>query len=225
MAPSGTLQAYLEKYALLSLEKQDRLESLTGEHMHELDLDAGKIRFENFEFPVQVIGTESDNTLTWLWAWAEEQTEIIPASLLQSAIQLRNWGGGESIPEFTMPSIDLNRADGNVMAMIGAEVCQASCYYRDDYEGGAVFMLLFDRMIDSQPSFDRARLLLRFSDLISRHDLNHRNVVLSYLTVKGLSPVQQKNLISCELESGERLHAEFDDAGRLVVVNGAAFEI
>ncbi len=224
MASSGTLQAYLEKYALLSLEKQDKLESLVAEHMHELDLDAGKIRFENFEFPVQVIGTESDNTLTWLWAWAEEQTEV-PVGLLQSAIQLRTWGGGEDIPEFSVPSVDLNRADGNVMAMIGAEVCRASCYYRDDYEGGAVFMLLFDRMIDNQPSFDRARLLLRFSDLISRYDLNHRNVVLSYLTLKGLSPAEQRDLISCELESGERLSAEFDEAGRLVMVNGAAFEM
>jgi hypothetical protein len=224
MASSDTLQAYLEKYALLSLEKQDRLESLIRDRMHELDLDAGKIRFEDLEFPVQVIGTESDNTLTWLWAWAEEQTEV-PIGLLQSAIQLRTWGGNEGIPEFTVPSVDLNRADGNIMAMISVEICRASCYYRDDYEGGTVFLLLFDRMIDSQPSFDRARLLLRFSDLISRYDLNHRNVVLSYLTLKGLSPVEQRNLINCELESGERLNAEFDDTGRLVVVNGAAFEI
>ncbi len=224
MASSGTLQAYLEKYALLALEKQDRLESLTRERMHELDLDAGTIRFDDLEFPVQVIGTESDNTLTWLWAWAEEQTEI-PVSLLQSAIQLRNWGGGEGLPEFTMPAIDLNRADGNVIAMISAEVCRASSYYRDDYEGGAVFLLLFDRLIDNQPSFDRARLLLRFSDLISRYDLNHRDTILSYLTLKELSPAEQKNLISCELESGERLNAEFDDLGRLVMVNGAVFEV
>jgi len=224
MASPGALQAYLEKYALLALEKQDKLDSLIRERMHELDLEAGKIRFDDLEFPVQVIGTESDNTLTWLWAWAEEQTEI-PVSLLQSAIQLRNWGGGEDIPEFTMPSVDLNRADGNIMAMISTEICKASGWYRDDYEGGAVFLLLFDRIIDSQPSFDRARLLLRFSDLISRYDLNHRNTIVSYLTLKELSPAGQKNLISCELESGERLNAEFDELGRLVMVNGAVFEV
>jgi hypothetical protein len=224
MESSTALRAYLEKYALLALEKQDKLESLILDRMHELDLDGGKIRFDDLEFPMQIIGTESDNTLTWLWAWAEEQPEL-PVSLLQSAIQLRNWGGSEGLPEFTVPSIDLNRADGNVMAMISAEICRASSYYRDDYEGGAVFLLLFDRLIDNQPSFDRARLLLRFSDLISRYDLNHRNTVLSYLTLKELSPAERKNLISCELESGERLNAEFDDLGRLVMVNGAAFEV
>ena len=155
MASSNTLQAYLEQYALLSLEKQDKLESLIGEHLHELDLDAGTIRFNELQFPVQVIGTESYNTLTWLWAWADEQEEI-PASLTQSAIQLRIWGAEAGIPEFTMPSVDLNRADGSALAMIAAEVCKASCYYRDGYEGGAAYLLLFDRTIDSRrPSTGR----------------------------------------------------------------------
>jgi hypothetical protein len=220
---SSAFQTYLEQYALLSLEKQDKLVSLIGEHLHELDLDTGTIRFDQFQFPMQVIGTESDNTLTWLWAWADEQTEL-PTSLMQSAIQLRTWGSGEGIPEFTMPSVDLNTADGIAISIIAAEVTKASCFYRDSYEGGAVFLLLFDRTIDNQPSFDRARLLRALSDLLSQNDLNHRNTLLSYLTVKGLSPAAERNLISCELESSERLVAEFDDAGRLTTVNGAAFE-
>lgn len=224
MASSNTFQGYLERYALLSLEKQDKLESLIGEHLHELDLDAGMIRFDTYQCSVQVIGTESDNTLTWLWAWADEQAEL-PANLIQSAIQLRIWGAEASVPEFTMPSVDLNGADGHAIAMIASEVCKASCYYRDGYEGGAVFFLVFDKTIDSQPSFDRRRVLIRLADLFSRYDLNHRNVVLSYLSAKGLSPVEQQGTISCELESGERLIAEFDDAGNLIVVNGGPFEI
>jgi len=221
---SSAFQTYLERYALLSLEKQDKLVSVIGEHLHELDLDAGTIRFEQFQFPMQVIGTESDNTLTWLWAWADEQTEL-QTSLMQSAIELRTWGSVEGIPEFTMPSVDLNTADGTAISMIASEVTKASCFYRDSYEGGAVFLLLSDRTIDNQPSFDRARLLRALSDLLSQHDLNHRNTLLSYLTMKGLAPAAERNLISCELESGERLVAEFDDAGRLAAINGAAFVI
>jgi hypothetical protein len=224
MPSSKTFQTYLERYALLSLEKQDKLESLIGEHLHELDLEAGTIRFDTLQCPVQVIGTESDNTLTWLWAWADEQAEV-PANLLQSAIQLRTWGAEADVPELTMPSVDLNKADGHAIAMISSEVCEASCYYRDGYEGGAVFFLIFDKTIDSQPSFSRQRLLVRLADLFSRYDLTHRNAVLSYLTAKELSPAEQRNTINCELESGERLIAEFDDAGNLIVVNGAAFEI
>jgi hypothetical protein len=224
MAPGNTLQSYLEQYALTSLEKRDKLESVIREHQHELDLEAGTIRFNELQFPVQVIGTESYNTLTWLWAWADEQSEV-PASMLQSAVQLRIWGAEAGIPEFTMPSVDLDRADGHAIAMIAAEVCKASCYYLDSYEGGALSLLIFDKIIDSQPSFDRQHLLIRLADLLSRYDLNNRIAVLSYLTGKGLSPVEQRNMINCELESGERLIAEFDEAGRLIVVNGAAFEL
>src|SRR5512147_3313404 len=171
MASSNTFLSYLERYALLSLEKQDKLESLIGEHLHDLDLDAGTIRFDTLQCPVQVLGTESDNTLTWLWAWADEQSEI-PANLIQSAIQLRIWGAEAGVPELTMPSVDLNKADGHAIAMIASEVCKASCYYRDGYEGGAVFLLIFDKTIDNQPPFDRRRLLARLADLLSRYDLN-----------------------------------------------------
>lgn len=224
MASSNILQTYLERYALITLEKQDKLESLIADSMHEFDLDAGKIRFNDFEFPVQVLGTESDNLLTWLWAWADEQAET-PSGLMQSAIQLRNWGASEGIPEFTMPSLDLNRVDGHVIALIGTEVCHASGYFRDSYEGGAVLLLLFDKLIDNQPPFDRQRLIRSMSDIFSRYALDHRKTLLSYLRLKGLSPVQDRNMIGCELDSGERLNAEFDATGRLVVVNGAVFEV
>ncbi len=97
MAATNNLQTYLERYALITLEKQDKLESLIGDSMHEIELDAGIIRFNDLQFPLQVLGTESDNTLTWLWAWSDEQTEI-PSALMQSAIQLRNWGQTKVFP-------------------------------------------------------------------------------------------------------------------------------
>lgn len=214
------MQTYLERYALLSLEKQDKLEQLLGEHTYELDLEARTIRFSNgLDIPYQVLGTESDNTLTWLWAWAEEQMEL-PMNLLSSAFKLKNWGERENIREFSLPSVDLNRADGHAIALISAQVCNASCFYRDDYEGGAAFLLLFDERIDSQPSFDRARLFQRFSEFIALSELNHRNVFVSYLSMKGLCPVEKGSLITCELETGERVLAEFDDTGRVAMLNG-----
>ena len=224
MAASKMLLSYLEQYALITLEKQDKLEALIADSLHELDLEAGKIRFDEYEVPVQVIGTESDNTLTWLWAWADEQEEL-PADVMQSAIQLRTWGAGKGIPEFTTPSVDISTVDGQAIALIAADVCKANCYYADHYEGGAAYLLLFDRGIDQQPPFDRQRLLRRMTDLFSQYDLNHRNTLLSYLQKKELFPITERNIISCELESRERLNAEFDDAGRLVMVNGAVFEI
>ena len=89
----SALTDYLEQSALISLEKQDKLALLIGEDTYDLDLDAGKIRFDNsLEISFQVLGTESDNTLIWLWAWADEQTEEIPADLLRASREIRDWG-------------------------------------------------------------------------------------------------------------------------------------
>jgi len=217
------LTDYLEHFALISLEKKDKLALLVGEHTYSLDLDAGKIRFnDNLEFSFQVLGTESDNTLTWLWAWADEQTEEVPADLLQASRELRDWGLRKGVQEFTIPSIGLHKADGHVLSMIACELCNASCYFRDAYEGGSAYLLIFDKRIDTQPSFDLSRLSRRFLDLISRYEVNHRKILISYLQLRRLALAETGPTIICELESGERLSAEFDDAGHLTQLNGVA---
>jgi hypothetical protein len=217
------LTEYLEQYALISLEKQDKLALLLGDHTYVLDLDSGKIMFnDNLEFTFQVLGTESDNTLIWLWAWADEQTEEVPVELLQASRELRDWGSHEGVQEFTLPAVDLHKADGHVLSMIACELCKASCYFRDAYDGGSAFFLLYDKLIDAQPVFDLSRLSRRFLDLITRHDLNHRNTLLSYLRIRGLPYEEKGTAITCELDSGERLSAEFDSADRLTMLNGEA---
>lgn len=210
------LLEHFEQYALLSLEKQDKLARLIGEHYAELDLDSGKIRFGNdLEFPFQVLGTTSDNTLTWLWAWSEEQTEI-PEDLMRSARELRAWGERERIVEFSDPEVDLNRADGQMIALIASKICKASCYYRDSYEGGASFLLLFGEAINSQPPLDRARLVHHLSELALTYDFNQRNALLAYLRATNLTPVESGGKVACILGSGETLSLEFDDQGKLV---------
>jgi len=217
----STLNDYLEQSALISLEKQDKLALLIGEHTYDLDLDAGKIRFDNdLEISFQVLGTESDNTLIWLWAWADEQTEEIPDDLLRASREIRGWGLQKGIQEFTIPSVDLHKADGQVLSIIACDLCKASCYFRDAYEGGSAYLLLFDNRIDTQPSFDLSRLSSRFLNLISRHELDHRKTFLSYLRIKKLPHAETGPTITCELESGERLSADFDNTGRLTQLNG-----
>ena len=215
------LTKYLEQFALISLEKQDKLDLLLGERTYSLDLDAGKIRFnDNLDFSFQILGTESDITLSWLWAWADEQTEEVPVELIQASHEIRSWGMREGLQEFTFPSVDLHKADGHVLSIISSELCKASCYFRDAYDGGSAFLLLYDKLIDAQPFFDMSRLSRRFLDLISRYEINHRNALLSYLRTRRLSFEEKDSLITCELDSVERLSAEFDSADRLMRLNG-----
>lgn len=215
-----TLTSYHEEYALRSLEKQEKLARLIGDHTVEVDFETGIVRFSgDLVFPFQVLGTESDNTLTWLWAWADEQSEL-PEDLLKSSRQIREWGAGEGIRECIAPSVDLVGVDGHVFSMIASAICRASCYYHDPYDGGASFLLLFGDEIDRQPSFDTAALSRQFSHLISLYEINHRAALLSYFKGKELPYSEQGNAVLGELESGEGLRAEFDGPGRLLSING-----
>ncbi len=217
----NVLTEYLEKYALLSLEKQEKLARLTtGQMVVDLDFDAGRLRFsEGLEFRFQVLGTESDNTLNWLWAWAEEQ-EDLKSDLLTSSMQMKEWGAKAGIEEFSIPSVDLEKADGHILSLIASEVCAASCYYQDSYDGGASFLLLFGGELERQPGFDVAGLSRQFSNLLALYELNQRNAFVSYLRAKGLPFTEQGTVMDLELESGENARLEFDSAGSLKTING-----
>jgi len=214
------LKPYFERYALASLEKQARLFSFLGEHIMDLDLDAGTARFsDSLVFPFQALGTESDNSLTWLWAWAEEQTEI-PPKLLASALELRAWGEKEGLEELILPAVDLDRADGTMLSLIASEICKASGYYRDPYEGGTLFLLLSGIALDDQLVFDRRGLVRQLADLASSYDFNHRNALLSYFRARAIPATNAGDTISAELVNGERLVAVFDAAGQVRTING-----
>ncbi len=211
---------YFEKIALVSLEKQDGLIRRLGEHIMELDLDTGVARFStDVAFPFQLLGTESDNSLTWLWAWAEEQPEV-SEELLRSARELKAWGAREGVTEFTVPSLDLDRADGTMLSLIASGICAASGYYRDYYDGGTLFILLYGADSDQPPEFDRTGLIRAVKNLVSRYDFNHRNALLSYLTMKSLPFSESGDTVNAELAGGDRLVALFDHAGQVITING-----
>jgi hypothetical protein len=216
----NSLTKYLETYALISLEKQEKFSRLIGEHSAEIDIDSGRIRFSaSYEVPFQVLGTESDNTLTWLWAWADEQMEL-PHELMASSLQLKAWGERNGVREYTVPSMDIDKADGRLLSIIASAVCEAGCFYRDDYEGGALFLLLFDKSIERQPGFDSAGLSRQFSDLMTSYQMNHRNAFVSYCRAKGLHCTEHGTIVDLELESSERIRLEFDSSETLKTING-----
>ena len=216
-----SLIRHFERSALLSREKQDDLFRVLGEHTLGLDLDAGIARFNTIEVPFQFLGTESDNSLTWLWAWADEQTEA-PEPLLRSARDLKAWGAQQGVAEFTLPSVDLNRADGTMIALIASEICSATGYYRDPYEGGALFILLSGPAAGRRTDLDRSGIVSHLRDLISRYDFDHRNALLSYLRARAIPHSEAGHTVNAELASGERLLAEFDRQGQLRTINGEA---
>lgn len=215
---------HFETYLLAALEKRHKLFAFIGEHTLDLDLDSGKASFDTGQvFPFQVLGTESDNTLTWLWSWAEEQTEMADG-LMASSRALRAWGEHENIPEFSTPAVDLNRADGTMISIVASMIISATCFYREPYEGGALFILLFGAPIDGLPAFTRAQLQRQIVDMAARYDFNQRRALRAYFQYAGLPATENEDTLSAELENGERVVAEFARDDKLIRWNGETID-
>ena len=216
-------QSYFERFALVSLEKQERLFRALGDHSLDLDLDSGLARFSSgLSCSFQVLGTESENTLTWLWGWADEQTEM-QETLLASCRELKAWAGREHLSEFTVPSLHMNCADGTKLSLVSSIVCKASAFYRDHYEGGTLFLLLFCRGLEAYPGFNRKELIRRFRELSQTYDGDFCNILLSYFKERGFPVSESNRQISGELGTGERLIADLDEHGNITSLNGEPF--
>jgi hypothetical protein len=79
------MQLALESYVFLVLESHLKLCSLLGDHAWRFDMEAGRLTFTSnvgntvlAECPVQILGSFSLSSRTWLWGWANERSQIPP---------------------------------------------------------------------------------------------------------------------------------------------------
>ncbi len=81
-----------EQYALETFAKQMHLMTLVGEADWQFDTDTGTLEFSNgYRWKGQLLGSESRESFTWLWAWANQASnlsdEILQGSLALSATE------------------------------------------------------------------------------------------------------------------------------------------
>jgi hypothetical protein len=108
-------------------------------------MDAGTMTFTKGDkrvvSPVQILGTQSEKTNTWLWAWANARSGI-PARLISAAKDLRGFGDENKIEEFTKPTWGIDKWDGYAIASVASALLGVPGFHRAPYAGGAMFVLL-----------------------------------------------------------------------------------
>jgi hypothetical protein len=112
----------------------------------ELNPKAAKLVFRNPEgprlvCPVQVTGTYSHDSRTWMWSW---DNPSVDEHLRKAATIARRFGQEHGIPELTAPRWDADEADAWAMTAVTANLVQAKGAYRGENELGITFMLIMD---------------------------------------------------------------------------------
>jgi hypothetical protein len=210
-------------HAALGSEKQRALAADLGDGPWRLSIGQGTISLDGgrFVFPIQLLGTHAEESNTWLWAWANEASSF-PPDLLTSANRLRQIGQEEGVAELAVPQLDLGSPDdrpwfdGYYLAMAASGLCQADCYYRAPYEGGALFVLLKAPQVWARAPQDAHQMAAGLAELLATPAgavLNHKTVVCSYARQKGYQVTDAGEQVTCAGGGGEKLDAAFDAAG------------
>jgi len=212
--PGSSAQELTEQYAAWGLDKQHNLSEVIGDNSWNIDLDKGELSFgDNLSFPVQVLGTFSHSSETWLWAWANTGSNI-PPQLLEQALQLKKHGEQYDIPMFKNQTFDAAVNDLHLIGMIASGIFNSSAYYAADYGQGILLVTLRSEIIDKADRSDAARITTVFPQIISFFEMNHLNAFKNYVERRGYTVSTRDNQVTA-VKDGTTITATFDEVGRL----------
>jgi hypothetical protein len=209
----------IEEHVFRVLDRQIRMFDRLGEHDWGLEIDQGLIRFTSAETgqgildsPIQVLGTESVSSGTWLWAWANTGSSL-PPPLLQAANRLRVDAEREGDARFTQPQLAVqDPALGTELSMIAVGHLGLPAHYVCPYDGGAAYVALvrFDGL-DGPP--DNALAALEtIQASVANVEFDHREALHHYL---GQPAAQQGRKLIWNVR-GADLIITLDRHGRIV---------
>ena len=202
-------------YAAHAFDMQHYFSELVGESSWDVDLGSGRIIFGTRSWRIQLLGTESEASGTWLWAWANTESNI-PAHLLVASLALKAYGELHNIPELTTPQFSLDQIDGHALALLASGICDANAYYRCPYEGGALFVLIMDDNFPKCQDPPLQRIATVFPQAIASLEIpDHKLALSGYLDSYGLSHEQDGDKIVVKEDGEPVLTATFDELNRL----------
>ncbi len=201
-----------------ALARQYALSDLLGDHEWHLDVPAGTIDFgQGRVYPVQLLGTEAEEPGTWLWAWANRQSDL-PAHVLEAGLRLRAHGERHGVPELAEPEVPLSEIDGHRLAAVAVGLCGADACYRGPYRGGAVFLLLNGTPLAGPLRSPPVRMLTVVTEIAARGFPNPRGAIEAYLA--GESATFERIGDDRIDVAGGALRLRFDASGRLIQASG-----
>lgn len=212
------LEELIEQHAGLSFEKQLVFGSLIGSNSWQLDMAKETISFGSLEFPIQIIGSLAFNNNSWMWGWANTQSGM-PEALLVQSNQLKEIGQQKNIKELKEGHFSVEDGFEHKIGMLACGLFKTKSYYCANYGQGTLVVTIND---DKIPEIEKDRLekvLTAFPQLISGIALNHKNAFQNYLIDRDLKLNISGNKIQ-GLRNDKIVVAEFDEQNRLKSLTG-----
>lgn len=209
-----------EQQVMIGLSRQMALSDYLGGGAWQIQIDAGTLEIEGCgTFPIQVLGTESDLSNTWLWAWANQQSNF-PKAVSREVNAIHRHGQAQGIEELTQPTFSLASYDPHQIAMVCAALSKLDYYYVAGYDNGALYTLI-DGVPEQVDQVPLARINSVILDAINMYPFNHRTACLPYLRQQGLQIEETENKVVAARPGEGTLELQFSAEGRIEAIDGA----
>lgn len=176
------LQDLFAKYGALALEKQEILSGIVGNAEPELDIENGKVKFNDKEFPIQLIGFLDPDEYTWSWSWDNDEIGF-PEDLIEEAKAVKEFGEKQNIPQFYENVFKASLTEAHILNMTISSLFNNDAYCAVNY-GSFVFFVTIDSD-EIQVSDDPDVFANILNDFHRHFEVNHRKVIKSYAEIKG----------------------------------------
>lgn len=180
--PDAAFMQLLSQHGLAAYERQLTFGDRVGDPAWSLDQDRGLLILGgSLELPAQFLGSESEQSGTWLWAWANDS---IDPRLRVKSDAARALGETQHVDVLREPQFALDRVgSAHLLSMATAGALAADAYYRCPYAGGAAYVLI-DLPSDLRPSVALNERIVTFLPraIMDLPMLNSRLAIEGYLS-------------------------------------------
>ncbi|MDY8134508.1 DUF6882 domain-containing protein [Aquimarina sp. 2201CG5-10] len=215
----NTFEELLAHSAGLSFEKQLLFGDVIGSNSWQFDMNSGTISFgSELSFPVQVIGSLSFNDSSWMWGWANAQSNI-PDSLLVQSKKIKELGERKGIDTLSEGHISVEEGFEHQIGMIACALFNANSYYCANYGQGTLVVTIESDQIPSINLNSVEKILTHFPQLIGGVEVDHKEAFKNYLIDRDFQLKIDTNKIE-GVRNGKLVTGEFDEIGRLKNLNG-----
>lgn len=186
-------------------------ENIIGDNGWNVDIKGGKIKFGNKEFASGVLGSESYESDTWLWSWANTESglpEIVSAPSRRAKKVL------SQVPEFINGKFSLDELHtGHNLSMVCCAVSEENiCYYRCPYSNGAAFVTVKGLPDEIFAPLSAESFVRECMDIIGGFYCDHLLMVAGFLYQSGYDFEQNGAVLSADV-GGTCLFFEFEYSG------------
>lgn len=194
-------------------------DEVVGDREWHIDFSRGTIAFGEQAFPIQLIGSESDVSDSWLWGW--QNVNGLPENELQLAVRTKALGERLGLEALTEAGFSLDETfNGHNLSVVACGLADRYCYYRCPHANGSVFVALSGVPDSVFSPIDAPGFLSATMHCINSCDIDHKVFVDSFLAWNKTAVERDGLRLSAHFPGGD-LEIEFErlDDGRLRIAS------